>query len=199
MLAGECGICATTVFDTEGYRSRVAAEVDIDAVDRRIDAARAAAPIAAAIGSACARRPRRSRDAGLLDSPIDRSRVGVFFGAGTADLLRNEDFYRTWITARTRSARDRRTPGIIFPARRSTSIAERFGFEGPRACVVAGMLVEHDRDRRAASKRFAGGRADAVLAGGTDALSRLTFSGFNLLRLMDPAPCRPVRSQPRRA
>ena len=30
-----------------------------------------------------------------------------------------------------------------------------------------------------------------MLAGGTDALARLTFSGFNQLKLMDPAPCRP--------
>src|SRR6185503_14800431 len=30
-----------------------------------------------------------------------------------------------------------------------------------------------------------------VLAGGTDAFARLTFSGFNQLKLMDPAPCRP--------
>ena len=30
-----------------------------------------------------------------------------------------------------------------------------------------------------------------MLAGGTDALARLTFTGFNLLRLMDPEPCRP--------
>ena len=35
------------------------------------------------------------------------------------------------------------------------------------------------------------GRLDAVVAGGTDALARLTYSGFNALRLMDPAPCRP--------
>ena len=35
------------------------------------------------------------------------------------------------------------------------------------------------------------GRLDAALAGGTDALSRLTFAGFNALRLMDPQPCRP--------
>jgi 3-oxoacyl-[acyl-carrier-protein] synthase II len=35
------------------------------------------------------------------------------------------------------------------------------------------------------------GRADAVLAGGTDAIARLTFSGFNQLKLMDQAPCRP--------
>jgi 3-oxoacyl-[acyl-carrier-protein] synthase II len=35
------------------------------------------------------------------------------------------------------------------------------------------------------------GRLDAAIAGGTDALSRLTYSGFNSLRLMDPNPCRP--------
>jgi 3-oxoacyl-[acyl-carrier-protein] synthase II len=35
------------------------------------------------------------------------------------------------------------------------------------------------------------GRADVALAGGADALARLTFSGFNQLRLMDPEPCRP--------
>jgi 3-oxoacyl-[acyl-carrier-protein] synthase II len=35
------------------------------------------------------------------------------------------------------------------------------------------------------------GRLDAALAGGTDAIARLTFSGFNALRLMDPEPCRP--------
>jgi 3-oxoacyl-[acyl-carrier-protein] synthase II len=35
------------------------------------------------------------------------------------------------------------------------------------------------------------GRLDVALTGGTDALARLTFSGFNALRLMDPDPCRP--------
>ena len=35
------------------------------------------------------------------------------------------------------------------------------------------------------------GKADRVLAGGTDALCKLTYVGFNLLQAMDPAPCRP--------
>jgi 3-oxoacyl-[acyl-carrier-protein] synthase II len=35
------------------------------------------------------------------------------------------------------------------------------------------------------------GRSTMVLAGGTDALCRLTFVGFNLLQAMDPAACRP--------
>jgi 3-oxoacyl-[acyl-carrier-protein] synthase II len=188
LLAGECGIRPATLFDTDGYRSRVAAEVDIDAVDR---------------GSTPLERRRRSRsdriglraatealaDAGLLDSRVDRSRVGVFLGAGTADLLRNEEFYRTWITkglSRTR----RSDLWNHFPSTPVDVIAERFGFEGPRACVVAACASSTIAIGRGV-EAIRAGRADAVLAGGTDALSRLTYSGFNLLRLMDANPCRP--------
>ncbi len=35
------------------------------------------------------------------------------------------------------------------------------------------------------------GRARAVLCGGSDALSELTFGGFNSLKAMDPSPCKP--------
>ena len=188
MLAGECGICATTIFDTAGYRSRVAAEVDIDAVDE---------------GSTPLERRRRSRsdrigvraavealaDARVLDSPVDRSRVGVFFGAGTADLLRNEDFYRTWITAGLHRTR-RSDAWNHFPSTPVDVIAHQFGLEGPRACVVAACSSSTIAIGRGV-EAIRCGRADAVLAGGADALSRLTYSGFYLLRLMDVAPCRP--------
>jgi 3-oxoacyl-[acyl-carrier-protein] synthase II len=188
MLAGECGIRPATLFNTEGYRSRVAAEVDIDAVDAD------AAP---------RERRRRSRsdriglraaaealaDAGLLDTGFDRTRVGVFLGAGTADLLRNEEFYRTWITkglARTK----RSDLWNHFPNTPVDVIAQQYGFEGPRACVVAACSSSTIAIGRGV-EAIRAGRADAVLAGGTDALARLTYSGFNLLRLMDANPCRP--------
>src|SRR5204862_4336469 len=70
------------------------------------------------------------------------------------------------------------------------AIAERFGLEGPRGCIVAACSSSTIAIGRAV-EAIRAGRADAALAGGTDALSRLTFSGFNLLRLMDPSPCRP--------
>ena len=188
MLAGECGIRPATVFDTEGYRSRVAAEVDIDAVD------------ADATPHERRRRSRSDRiglraasealaDAGLLDAGLDRSRVGVFLGAGTADLLRNEEFYRTWITkglARTK----RSDLWNHFPNTPVDVIARQYGFEGPRACVVAACSSSTIAIGRGV-EAIRAGRADAVLAGGTDALARLTYSGFNLLRLMDANPCRP--------
>jgi len=188
MLAGECGIRPATVFNTDGYRSRVAAEVDIDAVD------------AEATPRDRRRRSRSDRiglraasdalaDAGLLDSALDRSRVGVFLGAGTADLLRNEEFYRTWITrglARTK----RSDLWNHFPNTPVDVIAQHYGFEGPRACVVAACSSSTIAIGRGV-EAIRAGRADAVVAGGTDALARLTYSGFNLLRLMDANPCRP--------
>jgi 3-oxoacyl-[acyl-carrier-protein] synthase II len=188
MLAGECGIRPATVFDTDGYRSRVAAEVDMEPVDAH---------------STPLERRRRSRsdriglraaaeavaDAGLPDSGVDPSRVGVFLGAGTADLLRNEDFYRTWMTVGIQRTR-RSDAWNHFANTPVDVIAERFGFEGPRACVVAACSSSTIAIGRAV-EAIRSGRADAALAGGTDALARLTFSGFNLLRLMDPEPCRP--------
>ena len=69
-------------------------------------------------------------------------------------------------------------------------VAARFGLEGARSCVVAACSSSTIAIGQGADAiRF--GRADAVLAGGTDALARLTFSGFNALRLMDGSPCRP--------
>jgi 3-oxoacyl-[acyl-carrier-protein] synthase II len=188
MIDGECGIAPMGLFDSAGYRSRIAAEVQMDAID---------APLTAH------ERRRRSRadriglhaagealdDAGLLDSGADRSRIGVFIGAGTADLLRNENFYRTWMTDGLERAR----PSDVwnhFPSTPLDVIAERFGFEGPRACIVAACSSSTIAIGTAADA-IRHGRADAALAGGTDALARLTFSGFNQLKLMDPSPCRP--------
>jgi 3-oxoacyl-[acyl-carrier-protein] synthase II len=69
-------------------------------------------------------------------------------------------------------------------------IASRFGFEGLRSCVVAACSSSTIAIGQAADA-IRSGRIDVALTGGTDALARLTFSGFNALRLMDAEPCRP--------
>jgi 3-oxoacyl-[acyl-carrier-protein] synthase II len=188
MLAGECGVRLVTVFETEGYRSRIAAEVDMAAVD-------------AGLGSLQRRRYSRSdrigiraateaiEDAGLESGGVDPRRVGIFFGAGTGDLLRNEDFYQTWITRgleRTKLS-DLWNHFLSTPV---DAVAKQFGFEGPRGCIVAACSSSTIAIGRGV-EAIRHGRADVVLAGGTDALARLTFTGFNLLRLMDSDPCRP--------
>src|SRR6187549_2567226 len=188
MVEGQCGVRPVSVFDTEGFRSRVAAEVDLTALDHTMT------PL---------ERRRNSRgdrialhaageaitDAGFMDAAYDASRVGIFLGAGTGDLLRNEEYYRTWITR----GLDRSRPSDAWNHFLSTpvdAIGAKFGFEGPRGCIVAACSSSTIAIGRAV-EAIRAGRADVALAGGADALARLTFSGFNQLRLMDPEPCRP--------
>ena len=188
MVAGECGVRPVTVFETTGYRSRVAAEVDIQAVDSHLVSLRRRRHSRSdRIGLAAA--AEAIADAGLMDGAIDPRRVGIFFGAGTGDLLRNEDFYRTWIA----SGIDRSRPSDVWNHFLSTpvdAVAARYGFEGPRGCVIAACSSSTIAIGRGV-EAIRCGRADVVLAGGTDALARLTFTGFNLLQLMDTEPCRP--------
>jgi len=187
LVAGECGMTPLTLFASEGYRSRVAGQVAMTDIDR---------------GFTPLERRRLSRsdrfgvvaaqeaidDAGLLDG-VDRTRVGVLLGAGTSDLLRNERYYHTAITRGFDKAR----PSEAWNHFANTPvdiIASRFGFEGVRSCVVAACSSSTIAIGQAADA-IRSGRIDVALAGGTDGLAQLTFSGFNALRLMDSEPCRP--------
>lgn len=188
LLEGACGFGPVTLFATDGYRSRIAAEVSTG-------------PLQAQLAPIDRRRLSRSdqfglvaaqealQDAGLSDAKLDPARVGVLLGAGTADLLRNEQYQHTVLTRGIQYAR----PSAAWNHFSSTPvdlIAARFGFEGLRSCVVAACSSSTIAIGQAADAIRAG-RIDAALTGGTDALARLTFSGFNALRLMDPDPCRP--------
>ena len=113
----------------------------------------------------------------------------MFLGAGTSDLLRNEQYQHTAACRGIAHAR----PSEAWNHFSSTPvdvIAGRFGLEGLRSCIVAACASSTIAIGQAADA-VRSGRVDAAVAGGTDALARLTFSGFNALRLMDPEPCRP--------
>jgi 3-oxoacyl-[acyl-carrier-protein] synthase II len=188
LVDGACGVRPLTVFDSEGFRSRVAAQVDmapIDAAMLPVERRRRSRGDRLAVHAAT----EAVHDSGFMDAPYDASRVGVFLGAGTGDLLRNEEYYRTWIT----KGLDRARPSDAWNHFLSTpvdAVAAVFGFEGPRGCIVAACSSSTIAIGRAV-EAIRAGRADIALAGGADALARLTFSGFNQLRLMDPEPCRP--------
>lgn len=188
LINGECGIGPATVFSTDGYRSRIAAEVSMAPLDLAFTALeRRRLSRSDRIGVSAAL--EAIVDAGLRDAGIESTRIGVFLGAGTADLLRNERFFSTCRS----TGLDRTRPSDAWNHFLSTPvdvIAGRFGFEGPRGCVAAACSSSTIAIGLGADA-IRQGHADVVLAGGTDALARLTFSGFNQLRLMDQAPCRP--------
>jgi 3-oxoacyl-[acyl-carrier-protein] synthase II len=65
-----------------------------------------------------------------------------------------------------------------------------YGLRGPRSTVVTACSSSATSVGYAADLiRY--GRAEMMLAGGSDAMCRLTFAGFNSLRALDEMPCRP--------
>jgi 3-oxoacyl-[acyl-carrier-protein] synthase II len=188
MREGKCGIGSLTLFDAEGYRSRQAAELPDYAPDpaftphewKRLSRGDHTAIIASREALA---------DSGALDATLDRGRAGVLLGCGSADLLRNEEWFAE---ARQHGVR-RAPPSKIFnhfPSTSSDVVATHFGFEGLKASVLTAcssstVAIGYAGD---AIRR---GRLDLAIAGASDVLCRVTFSGFNALRLVDTEPCRP--------
>jgi len=187
LIEGRCGIRDVTLFETAGYRSRCGGEIeafDTTGLSRRERRRWSRSDQLAAVATREA-----LEDAGLLMNGVDRTRVGVLLGAGTGDLLRNEDYYFTLLDHGIDRARPTRIHNH-FTSTPTDVVATRFGLEGLRttvvsACSSSSIAIGYAGDLIRA------GRLDAAVCGGSDALSRLTFSGFNALRLMDPAPCRP--------
>lgn len=188
MIDGACGIKPVTLFDTTGFRSQVAAEVDLSdrlATLTPFERRRWSRSDQLAVLAA----DEALTDSGVMDSAIDRARVGVLFGAGTGDLLRNEEYLFSYLG----DGIDHTKPTSIFHHFSNIPVdivASKFDLMGLRACFVSAcssstIAIGHAADA------IADGQLDAAVCGGSDALARLTFSGFNALRLMDPAPCRP--------
>ena len=188
MVEGRCGIGELSLFDPEGYRSCLVAEIPdyqparhFGALERRrLSRSDQVAVLAA---------EEALEDSGLLENRIDRSRVGVFFGSGTGDMVRNEEYFADLLTRGIKRAK----PSQVFNHFTSTPVdvvAERHDLLGMKACLLSAC------SSTTAAIGYAGdtileGRHDAMVCGGSDVLCRLTLSGFNALRLVAPEPCRP--------
>lgn len=120
---------------------------------------------------------------------VKLERAVVSTGTSTGGLLEGEGYYfRRLIAGR------RRTPASAVVQQPTSSpsdaVARAFKLGGgvlsnATACASAGAAIGMGADI------LRSGHADVVLAGGSDALCRLTYSGFNVLQAVDPEPCSP--------
>ncbi len=181
---GRTGIGPMTLFDPSPYPSKIAAEIrnyrPEDFFDRkelrRISRADQFALLAA---------EEAVRTSGIGTVPADE--IGVCLGAGAGGMREAETYHRG-VLLEGKSRPCLLEPFI--PSHGTDCIAERFGYSGVRmtvttACSSSATAIGYGGDLIRA------GRARAVLCGGSEALSELTFGGFNSLRAMDPFPCRP--------
>ncbi len=119
-----------------------------------------------------------------------RPELGVFFGGSTGGMAEGEDFYRRRREGRHAPLRLLGSHQLNCPG---DAVARLFGAGGPvrtfsSACASGALAIG------AALDALRGGEIEIAVAGGSDALCQLTYSGFNSLRAVDAAPCRPFRA-----
>ncbi len=186
LIAGESGIRPITLFDTTGYRTKLAAQIDVASLqDPQPNLLPRHSTRATHFALLAAR--EALEDAGLTTH--DAHPWGLVFGGGTAGLFEAEEF----VARRLRDGFHARGLGAFLevpqdaPADR---VAAAFSLTGPRLTVTTACSSSTIAVGRAA-EMVREGEVDVALAGGSDALCRLTFAGFNSLRAVDAEPCRP--------
>jgi len=188
LMSGTTAIAPAAQLDTEGQRTQVAGEAPPapqELVTRHpgwLHLTRADRFAVAAAAEAC-------HQAGLDPA---QGEVGLFFGGSTGGMLECEEYVARLIGVGEGHARLALVASqqINGPA---DAAARHLGLTGPvetvsSACSSGGLALA------AALEAVRRGDVDVAVAGGADSLCRLTYSGFNALRSVDTAPCRPFRA-----
>jgi 3-oxoacyl-[acyl-carrier-protein] synthase II len=183
LTAGACAIRPITLIDTEGFRSRIAAEIPSETVAGLPASRRRSRADRLAMAAAT----EALTDAGLHGE--ERAAAALVIGAVGGGMFEGEEWY--W--EETRSGRP--SPKIralrsILPYSHAETLGWRLGLSGPKetlvmACASGGASIALGADL------IREGAAPAALVGGVDAFTRICFMGFNSLKLLDPEPCRP--------
>lgn len=195
-LAGRSGFAPIRSFDSSRFNVHVGAEVpDFEPEEhvRRLDPARLGRASQLAIGAARI----ALADAGLdPDAPdffggsgLAPERAGVAMGTTSGEPREVERFDDAFLAGGIDAAGPElatRYPCHLIPAH----VARELGFAGanvmlPAACAAGNYAIAHAMDLLAA------GRADLMLAGGADAFSRITYTGFARLGAIAPEKCQP--------
>lgn len=185
LLGGRSAIGPVDLFDVSPFPAQIGAQVrNFDPVghfDRRTAAHLSRADQFAVIAAG------EALEASGIRHRLDPFDIGVCVGAGAAGMIHGEQWLRERIEGKAGHPAQLR--GLL-PDRTATVLASRFGLHGYQgsittACSSSATAIGWGADL------VATGQLTACLCGGTDTLSLLTFTGFNSLRVVDPAPCSP--------
>jgi 3-oxoacyl-[acyl-carrier-protein] synthase II len=188
LRAGRCAIGDMTLFPTDGFRTHRAAVAPTPQDDRALPA-----PLARRLSRSDRLALAAAREAwggsGIAECGFAADRLAVVVGGTTGGMLEAEETLRRRRSGQTRRFRPRRL--VSMPVHITAEVvAFALGCRGARATLVTACSSSANSIGLAADW-IQEGRADAVVAGGTDAHCKMTYAGFNALQALDPQSCRP--------
>ena len=188
LLAGRSGFAPVESFDTRAFSVHLGAEVrgfDPSPWVRRQQAGELGRASLLAIAAA----RQALEDAGLDPEAMEPERAGVAMGTTSGEPREVERFDDRYLAGEL----DQVGPEFIglYPCHMiAVHVARELSFAGvntmiPTACAAGNYAIAHAVDVLRA------GRADVMLAGGADAFSRITYTGFARLGAIAPERCQP--------
>ena len=188
LLAGRSGIGPVKSFDTSAYSVHRGAEVhdfEVQHYLSNLDAAHLGR--ASQFGIAAAR--LALADANLEIASLDLERAGVSMGTTSGEPREVERFDDLFISKKLERVGSEFL--ALYPSHViAAHIARELRFAGvnimiPTACAAGNYAIAHAFDV------LRSGRADVMLAGGSDSFSRITYTGFAQLGAIAPEVCQP--------
>jgi len=189
LMQGASGFSDVSSFDTTKYRVKRGAEIQCrDGLDDYLlEQEFVSLGRAAQFALAAAR--MGLEDAGLDE--IDSARTGVVMGTTSGEPSEIERFNDLDLGGELRALGDqftRRYPCHHIPSQVASTLGA-YGGGGPMmlpvACAAGNCAISHAADLLQL------GEADVMLAGGADAFSRITYTGFAGLMAVAPERCQP--------
>jgi 3-oxoacyl-[acyl-carrier-protein] synthase II len=177
LLAGRSGIDYISLFDSEGYTSRIAAEVNgFDAADllgrkvaKRLDRFSQFAAVASL---------EALEDAGIDMATEDPDRVGVLIGSGVGGIITITEQYNVLLEKGPKRVSPFLVP-MMLGDMASGQVSMMIGAKGPNFSTVSACATGADSIGEAL-EMIRRGRADVVIAGGTEAaICEISVAGFN--------------------
>ena len=177
LLAGRSGIDYISLFDSEGYTSRIAAEVNgFDAADllgrkvaKRLDRFSQFAAVASL---------EALEDAGIDMATEDPDRVGVLIGSGVGGIITITEQHKVMLDKGPKRVSPFLVP-MMLGDMASGQVSMMIGAKGPNFSTVSACATGADSIGEAL-EMIRRGRADVVIAGGTEAaICEISVAGFN--------------------
>jgi len=179
---GKSGIGPITRFDTNGFETKIAAEVKDFHPEQYIEK-KEIKKMDLFIQYALAATKEALEDAKLRITPENCERIGVIVGTGLGGLPNIEKFHQILMERGPSRVSPFFIPMVIANLA-SGHIAIQFGAKGPNTCIVTACATgAHCIGDAFRAIRY--GDADAIIAGGTEAnITPLCVSGFNAMKAL---------------
>ena len=183
LVRGDRALRPIELFDVSGQRVGIGGEIrDLP----RPKCAECRAPMSRTTAMASSAAEEALAMARLVAS---RARVGLVVGGTTGGMFETEELLAR-LHADPHGGEALRAM-LSHPLTATTDFIERQLGPFARVRTVSSACSSGANAIVVAASWLLAGDVDAVLAGGCDALCRLTLSGFNALMAIDPEPCRP--------